>query len=67
MSNYWEQKWESDSCNSLPKRWQPKQAMDIIDRENDYFLVKFVDKDDLSRVFDGGPWLIADHYLVVQR
>ncbi|MCH94006.1 hypothetical protein A2U01_0014960, partial [Trifolium medium] len=41
--------------------------MEIIDLENDYFLIRFEDWTDAVRVFEGGPWMILGHCLVVQR
>lgn len=34
--------------------------------ENEYVLIRFTKWQDLKRVFDGGPWVILGHYLVVQ-
>lgn len=34
--------------------------------ENEYVLICFTKWQDLKRVFDGGPWVILGHYLVVQ-
>ncbi|KAJ1425768.1 Ribonuclease H-like superfamily [Sesbania bispinosa] len=53
--------------NRLSKLWQPSSSMEIIDMENDYFLVRFSNSDDLNHVLEHGPWMILDHYLVVQR
>ncbi|KAJ1389495.1 hypothetical protein SESBI_38230 [Sesbania bispinosa] len=35
--------------------------------DNDYFIIRFADWSDLSKVYEGGPWLIMGHYLVIQR
>lgn len=39
----------------------------MINLENEYFLIRFSETEDLKKVFDGGPWVILGHYLVVQR
>ncbi|KAJ1428329.1 hypothetical protein SESBI_09060 [Sesbania bispinosa] len=51
----------------LHKLWQPKERMEVIDLDNDYFVVRFADWSDLNRVYEGGPWVIMGHYLVIQR
>ncbi|KAJ1413047.1 hypothetical protein SESBI_19978 [Sesbania bispinosa] len=51
----------------LYKLWQPRARMEIIDLDNEYFIIRFEDLDDLQHVFDDGPWIITDHYLVIQR
>ncbi|KAJ1422816.1 Zinc finger, CCHC-type [Sesbania bispinosa] len=51
----------------LQKLWQPKDRMEVNDIDNDYFVVCFTDWSDLSKVYEGGPWVIMGHYLVVQR
>ncbi|KAJ1377413.1 Ribonuclease H-like superfamily [Sesbania bispinosa] len=53
--------------NRLSKLWQPSSGMEIIDLENDYFLVRFSNSEDLNHVLECGPWMILDHYLVVQH
>ncbi|KAJ1375707.1 hypothetical protein SESBI_50713 [Sesbania bispinosa] len=44
--------------------WQPTGSMEMIDLENDYYLLRFSHQEDVSRVFEGGPWMILDHYLM---
>ncbi|KAJ1406797.1 Zinc finger, CCHC-type [Sesbania bispinosa] len=51
----------------LQNLWQPKDRMEVIDIDNEYFVVRFSNWSDLSRVYEGGPWVIMGHYLVVQR
>ncbi|KAJ1420510.1 hypothetical protein SESBI_14254 [Sesbania bispinosa] len=51
----------------LEKIWNPLGDMEIIDLECDYFLVRFSNPSDYDMVFQGGPWMIIRHYLVVQR
>ncbi|KAL4305453.1 uncharacterized protein DS421_16g533350 [Arachis hypogaea] len=35
--------------------------------DRDYFFVHFSDEEDYSHALFGGPWMIAGHYLIVQR
>lgn len=51
----------------LEKMWQPKGRMEVIDLENDYFLARVQEWDDVHHVFNAGPWNIADHYVMVQQ
>ncbi|XP_016168984.1 uncharacterized protein LOC107611585 [Arachis ipaensis] len=41
--------------------------INVIDMDRDYFLVHFSDEDDYSHALTGGPWMVAGHYLIVQR
>ncbi|KAJ1406035.1 hypothetical protein SESBI_25487 [Sesbania bispinosa] len=47
----------------LIKLWQPEGGMDMIDLENDYFLIQFSNLAYVSR----GPWMILDHYLLIRK
>lgn len=51
----------------LLKLWESVSAMEVIDLDNDYFLIRFEDVVDLVHVFNGGPWMVLGHYLIVQR
>lgn len=41
-------------------------SFQLVDLENDYFLVKFRDNEDFHHALTGGPWMIYGHYLTVQ-
>ncbi|CAL9001793.1 unnamed protein product [Prunus brigantina] len=51
----------------LLQHWALKGPMNLIDLENNYFIVKFLLEEDLQYVFTGGPWQIAGQYLVTQQ
>ncbi|KAJ1378330.1 Zinc finger, CCHC-type [Sesbania bispinosa] len=51
----------------LIKLWQPRARLEVIDLDNEYFVIRFEDWDDLHHVLEGGPWMIAGHYIVIQR
>lgn len=38
-----------------------------MDLENDFYLVRFQDEDDYSRVLLGGTWVVFGRYLTVRR
>ncbi|KAJ1394588.1 Endonuclease/exonuclease/phosphatase superfamily [Sesbania bispinosa] len=51
----------------LLKLWRQKGNMEVIDIDYEYFVIKFEDFDDLQHVLDDGPWMLADHYIVIKR
>ncbi|KAG8498975.1 hypothetical protein CXB51_005386 [Gossypium anomalum] len=52
--------------NRVSTSWNLKNRFQLIDLENDFFLVRFQNKDDLDWVIFGGPWVIFGHYLFVR-
>ncbi|GKV21487.1 hypothetical protein SLEP1_g31464 [Rubroshorea leprosula] len=48
-------------------QWKPNGKWDFIDLSFDFFLVRFQDNEDLSRVIMGGPWFIGPYYLTMRR
>ncbi|XP_050216203.1 uncharacterized protein LOC126667275 [Mercurialis annua] len=54
-------------CNRLDSLWNFVDSFDVIDLDNDYFLVKFRNDYDLKSVITGGPWVMLGHYLSVQE
>ncbi|KAL7235893.1 hypothetical protein ACSBR1_019221 [Camellia fascicularis] len=45
----------------------PTRRINAIDLGNNYFLFKFSSQEDCAYVYLGGPWVILDHYLTVQK
>ncbi|CAN1138934.1 hypothetical protein LINPERHAP2_LOCUS10965, partial [Linum perenne] len=54
-------------CHRLRSLWKPAGNMQIIDLDKDCFLVKFGAEHDYYHALTGGPWLILEHYLIVQQ
>ncbi|XP_039039738.1 uncharacterized protein LOC120177789 [Hibiscus syriacus] len=52
--------------NRIQALWKPIGEIQLIDLENNYFLVKFADEDDYTKVLTEGPWIIYGSYLIVQ-
>ncbi|XP_039009688.1 uncharacterized protein LOC120138191 [Hibiscus syriacus] len=52
--------------NRIHTLWKPIGNFNLIDLENDYYLVKFEDIEDYMRVLTDGPWMIYGSYLTVQ-
>ncbi|KAL4304528.1 hypothetical protein GQ457_10G007360 [Hibiscus cannabinus] len=52
--------------NRIMALWQPKGAINLIDLDNGYFLVRFAIEEDFNKVLTGGPWVIYGTYLTVQ-
>lgn len=50
----------------LSKIWMGIQFK-IVDIPNDHYMVKFYNEKDYDFVLEEGPWVIAEHYLVVQK
>jgi hypothetical protein len=51
----------------LRSLWCKKGDLSVIDLNEDFFVVHFKDMADYHFVLFEGPWLIIDHYLLVQR
>ncbi|KAI9120037.1 hypothetical protein K1719_009006 [Acacia pycnantha] len=49
------------------RMWKPKQPLKIVPLSNDYYIVSFSSKEDRDCAYYEGPWMIDDHYLIVQR
>ncbi|XP_072087059.1 uncharacterized protein At4g02000-like [Arachis hypogaea] len=47
--------------------WIKEGMLTLIFVSNEFFLVRFTELEDYNWVLKGGPWLIFDHYLAVQR
>ncbi|KAL4296172.1 hypothetical protein GQ457_12G018930 [Hibiscus cannabinus] len=46
--------------------WHPRGELQLIDLENNYYLVRFEDERDYADVLINGPWTIFGSYLTVQ-
>ncbi|XP_028077874.1 uncharacterized protein LOC114279793 [Camellia sinensis] len=53
-------------CSRVKNIWGLQGEFNAIDLGTDYFLFKFSDQIDCTKVFTGGPWVIMDHYLTVR-
>ncbi|XP_057755895.1 uncharacterized protein LOC130975082 [Arachis stenosperma] len=51
----------------VQRRWMKKGAIRVMDLAGNFFLVKFTDQDDYAHALFESPWMMADHYLLVQR
>lgn len=47
--------------------WAKRGTVKVVDISNDFFMVSFSDDGDYRHALLEGPWLILDHYLLVQR
>ncbi|XP_057444295.1 uncharacterized protein LOC130736485 [Lotus japonicus] len=57
-------KWMNQRIHQL---WAREGDMKVMDLADDYFLVRFGSEKDYVHALFEGPWMIADHYLLVQR
>lgn len=53
--------------NKLQRTWARIGKISINDMPQDYYLVHFSSVEDYKKVLFEGPWLVADHYLLIQR
>ncbi|KAI9099136.1 hypothetical protein K1719_024903 [Acacia pycnantha] len=51
----------------INRMWRPKDPLKLIPISNGYYVVSFSNKEDKEYTFQEGPWMIEDHYLIVQR
>ncbi|KAI9113048.1 hypothetical protein K1719_015980 [Acacia pycnantha] len=51
----------------MEEMWASKGPMRVTPLNNGYFLVSFSSTGDRGYALQEGPWMIADHYLLVQR
>ncbi|XP_057426505.1 uncharacterized protein LOC130719928 [Lotus japonicus] len=57
-------KWMNQRLHRL---WAKEGDVKVIDLADDYFLVRFASENDYKLALFEGPWMVADHYLLVQR
>lgn len=53
--------------NKIRRDWARKGAVKIIDLLRGFYAVHFDEEDDYKHVLFQGLWMVADHYLLVQR
>ncbi|XP_028781414.1 uncharacterized protein LOC114737629 [Neltuma alba] len=51
----------------IRRMWKPKDLMKVTLLSNDYYIISFSSREDREYAFQEGPWMIDDHYLLVQR
>ena len=49
------------------RMWKPKQPLKIVPLSNEYYIVSFSSMEDRDYAYYEGPWMIDDHYILVQR
>ncbi|XP_031112039.1 uncharacterized protein LOC116016010 [Ipomoea triloba] len=51
----------------LQNMWKPEGHMELIDLEEEYYLAKFELQKDYDYAKFEGPWMVLDHYVLVQE
>ncbi|CAN1317507.1 hypothetical protein LINPERPRIM_LOCUS30465 [Linum perenne] len=51
----------------LPQLWARKGLVKVSDVGFGFYIVKFETMVDFERAMFGGPWMINDHYVVIQE
>lgn len=52
--------------NKLPLIWSPNGKFQLMDLENDFYLISFQEEDDYNYALIEGPWTIFKKYLSVR-
>ncbi|KAH1056582.1 hypothetical protein J1N35_034647 [Gossypium stocksii] len=55
-----------DSMNCLTLSWQPEGSLQVVDLDDNYYGVKFNCVKDYTKSLSEGPWMIYEHYLIIQ-
>ncbi|XP_061358887.1 uncharacterized protein LOC133303056 [Gastrolobium bilobum] len=58
---------ENPLCPRLQRIWNLVSSYEAIDLDNGFLLLRFQDDGDYRHVLEEGPWIVNDHYVVVQR
>lgn len=53
--------------NRIRTLWRPKNLMELMAINDDYFLVRFASEADYNYAKYGGPWMVLEHYLIVKE
>lgn len=53
--------------NKLNRDWARKGKIQLTDLPKNFFVVQFSSPEDYKHALFEGPWMLADHYLLVQR
>ncbi|KAJ4842246.1 hypothetical protein Tsubulata_028698 [Turnera subulata] len=53
--------------HTLVNQWRPHGEIIMADMDNDFYLLQFTNNLDYNRELYDGPWIIADHVLIVRR
>ncbi|PPE01421.1 hypothetical protein GOBAR_DD01564 [Gossypium barbadense] len=53
-------------CSTRFRRCGALSPLQLMDLENDYYLVRFHDEVDYNKVLKGDPWVIFGQYLTVR-
>lgn len=53
--------------NKINRDWARSGPVDIIDMPRRFYTVRFTNEDDYKHVLLEGPWMVAEHYILIQR
>ncbi|XVF29489.1 hypothetical protein REPUB_Repub15cG0125200 [Reevesia pubescens] len=54
-------------CNRIKQLWSLKGSFEEMDMDNGFFCIRFGLSINYNFVLENGPWIIADHYLTINR
>ncbi|KAE8727624.1 hypothetical protein F3Y22_tig00005459pilonHSYRG00365 [Hibiscus syriacus] len=52
--------------NRIKMIWNPQGEINLIDLDNEYYMVRYANEEDYNHVLSRGPWIIYRCYLTVQ-
>ncbi|XP_070008327.1 uncharacterized protein [Nicotiana sylvestris] len=53
--------------NKIQDLWRPTEDFQMIDLGEDYFIIKFKEKDNMEKALQQGPWFINGHFLSITK
>lgn len=51
----------------LVELWKPSEPLTLVDLENDYYIAKFTNQENIQMALHGGPWFITVDFLSVRH
>ncbi|KAJ4841399.1 hypothetical protein Tsubulata_048489 [Turnera subulata] len=52
-------------CNKLPNLWSLKEGVKVVDLANNFYFVRFSNRQDYMHALADGPWIVFDHCLTI--
>lgn len=51
----------------LQTLWKPSEILSLINLENEFFLIKYQNEENMNKVLHEGPWFVLNLFLSVHR
>ncbi|KAJ4830601.1 hypothetical protein Tsubulata_040121, partial [Turnera subulata] len=53
-------------CNKLPNLWKLRENVRVVDLANNFYFLRFSNREDYMHALTDGPWIVFDHCLTVE-